>query len=57
MQLSAPTAAAVNAVIGDMYGEGHDSKQLTKRTVSSAHISLSTHGLSQRGGRCQHLKP
>lgn len=52
MQLSRATAAAVNAVVGNMYGEGHGSPQLTKRTVSSAHISLSTHGLSLRGSRC-----
>lgn len=41
----------MNATNGDMYGEGHPSPELTKHTVSSAHISLSTH-LTHQSTRC-----
>ena len=55
-QLSRGVARVVNAAVGDIYGEGHPSPELTQRTVSNAHMSLSTHGLSNEHSRCESCK-
>lgn len=56
-KLSRAAAALVNATNGDMYGDGHHSPELTKHTVSSAHISLSTHLTHQSTRRGASRRP
>ena len=43
LQLSRGVARVINAAVGDMYGEDHPSPELTQRTVSQAHMSVSVH--------------